>query len=69
MNWVMGIDPAVPGSETTAAWRVEVSSGIPSLAQVVTVAYPAPFDLSQWMFLMPHIPEGCLRVCGEVELL
>jgi len=69
MNWVMGIDPAMPGSETTAAWRIKVASGVPFMAQVATVAYPAPFDFKLLGFRrVIDVPDGCLRVYGEEKL-
>ena len=67
-NWVMGIDPAVPWSESTAFWEIRAVSGFRP-EQLTTVAYPAPFDFRLLGFQrISYSPDGCLSVCGEMEL-
>jgi hypothetical protein len=63
----MGIDPAKPGTEMAAIWEIKAVSGFRS-EQSETVVYPAPFDFRLLGFYRTDSPDGCLSVCGEMEL-
>jgi hypothetical protein len=64
----MGIDPAKPGTEMAAIWEIKAVSGFRS-EQSETVVYPAPFDFRLLdIRRITDFPDGCLSVCGEMEL-